>query len=417
MKSAVVLTKIKRRRVALLIESSRAYGRGLLLGVAKYVRTHHEWTVQSEEWRWTDPTPEWLRLWDGDGIIARIETPELAEIIQNLGIPAVDVRGSIPGFQGPLMDTNDQAVAVLAAEHLIERGFKHYAFCGFPGANYSEKRSQSFLKHLKSRGFDALVYTPREESRDAQTIEYERDGLMDQAHLAYWLETLPKPVGIMTCNDIRGQQVMNLCSKLDLAIPEEVALIGVDNDEVLCELSDPPLSSVMPDTIRIGYEAAGLLEKMMCGRKPPARPVYVPPLGIIARRSTDVLAMEDKKLAKGVRFLRDHAFEPLSIDEVALAAGMARRVFERRFSAQMGRAPNAEVLRLRLERAKQLLTDTGWSLAEIAERTGFNHAEYFHSVFTKKTGLTPGKYRLAQKAAGYSNNPQFNPHSKVGHSE
>lgn len=203
----------------------------------------------------------------------------------------------------------------------------------------------------------------------------------------------------MACNDISGQQVMNICRKLNLVIPEEVAIISVDNDEVLCELSDPPLSSVAPDSVRIGYEAATLLEKMMCGWKPPVKPIYVAPLGVISRRSTDVLAMDDHQLAKGVRFLRDHAFGNISVNDVALAAGMSRRVFERRFTAQMGRPPNAEVLRLRLERAKQLLIDTNWNLTEIAERTGFNHVEYFHTVFTKKTGLTPRQFRVGQKPA------------------
>lgn len=388
------------RRVALLIESSRAYGRGLFLGIAKFVREHHEWSVQSEEWRWTDSFPVWLKNWDGDGVIARVETAEMASFIKQLGVPAVDVRGSVSGSDLPLIDTDDRMVANLAAEHFLNRGFRHYAFCGFVGANYSDKRSLWFQERLAQAGFQCHVYRPPRRTKAAQTIEHEKRGLLFQEDLGRWLVSLPKPIGIMACNDIRGQHVLNLCRRLALAVPEEMAIIGVDNDEILCELSDPPLSSVAPDTFRIGYDAAVLLERMMAGGKPPAEPTFIPPRGIITRRSTEVLALDDRQLAIGLRFIRDQAFGPISINEAARVSGMCRSVFERRFAAQMGRSPKAEVLRLRLERVKQLLMDTDWNLAQIAESAGFNYAEYLHAVFTQKTGITPGKYRRqAQSSA------------------
>lgn len=386
--------KSKRRRVALLIESSRAYGRELLLGVAKFVREHHHWSVQHEEWRWSDPPPTWLKEWNGDGAIARVEVPELAEVIKSLGVPAVDVRGSVRGHGLPLIDTEDPTVARLAAEHLLDRGFRHFAFCGFVGANYSDKRSEWFQERLAQAGLKCHVYSPPKATRDAQTIEHEKRGLRFQEHVGQWLGSLPKPVGVMACNDIRGQQVMNICRRLDLVVPDEMAVIGVDNDEVLCELCDPPLSSVAPDAVRIGYEAAALLDRLMNGGQMPSKPVLVPPLGIVTRRSTDVLAVEDRQLASGVRFIRERAFENINMTDVATAAGMSRRVFERRFVAQFGRSPKTEVLRLRLERVKELLADTDWTLAEIAERTGFKYGEYLHTMFTQKTGVTPGKFRL-----------------------
>jgi LacI family transcriptional regulator len=382
-----------RRRVALLIESSRAYGRALFLGIAKFVREHHEWSVQSEEWKWTDPLPGWLSHWDGDGVIGRVETREMAAQLQQLGVPMVDVRGSVSDAGLPLIDTDDRKVAELAAEHLMDRGFRHYAFCGFAGANYSDKRLHWFRERLAQSGFSCAVYVPPRQVAEEQTTGYERQGLLFQEELGRWLMSLPKPVGMMACNDIRGQQVLNLCRQHEQVVPEEIAVIGVDNDEVLCELSDPPLSSVAPNARGIGYDAAVLLERMMGGGEAPAEPVFIPPLGIVTRRSTEVLALNDHQLALGLRYLRDHAFDPITINEVARAAGMSRRVFERRFVAQMGRPPKAEVLRLRLERVKQLLVDTDWSLAEIAERTGFNYGEYLHTVFTQKTGITPGKFR------------------------
>ncbi len=228
---------------------------------------------------------------------------------------------------------------------------------------------------------------------EGQTTGYERQGLLFQEELGRWLASLPKPIGVMACNDIRGQQVLNLCRRLDLAVPEEVAIIGVDNDEILCELSDPPLSSVAPDTLRIGYDAAVLLDRLMAGGNSPSKPILIPPYGIVTRRSTEVLALDDRQLAVGLRFIRNHAFGPIHINEVAKVAGLCRRVFERRFAAKMGRSPKAEVTRLRLEKVKQLLTDTNWNLSQIAEKTGFNYGEYLHRVFTQKTGTTPGQFR------------------------
>ena len=368
------------------------------MGIAKYVREHHEWSVQSEEWRWTDPVPDWIKKWNGDGIIAWLETPELAAMVQELGVPAVDVRGS-SGCGLPLIDTENEVVGTLAAEHLMQRGFRNYAFCGFVGANYSDNRSHWFRERLTRAGHSCATYEPPEISRNTQTIELEKRGLLFQDDLARWIKSLPKPVGIMTCNDIRGQQVMNACRRLELLVPEEVAVIGVDNDELFCELSDPALTSVALDTVRIGYEAAALLERMMSGDAPPPEPVLIPPIGIATRRSTDVLAMDDRQLAAGTRFLREHVFDAISVNDIARAAGMSRRLFERRFVSQIGRPPKAEVLRLRIERVKELLTDTDWTLAQIAERTGFKHSEYLHTVFTQKTGTTPGKFRTAARAA------------------
>jgi LacI family transcriptional regulator len=227
----------------------------------------------------------------------------------------------------------------------------------------------------------------------------EKRGLLFQDDLGRWLKSLPKPVGIMACNDIRGQQVMNACRRVEVLVPEEVAVIGVDNDELFCELSDPPLTSIALDTLRIGYEAAALLERIMSREKPPEQPILIPPKGIVTRRSTDVLAMDDRQLAAGARFLREHVFDNISVNDMARAAGMSRRVFERRFVSQIGRPPKAEVLRLRLERVKELLTDTDWSLAQISERTGFKHSEYLHTIFTQKTGTTPGKFRAAAKSS------------------
>jgi LacI family transcriptional regulator len=386
-------TVARRRRVAVLVDFSRSYGRRILLGIAKFLREHHDWSVQSEEWRWTDAVPAWFQNWQGDGAIAWVETPEMAAIVRKLKVPVVDVRGSAPGSRFPLVDTDNRMVADLAYEHFRERGFRHFAYCGFVGANYSDARSRFFQERLGREGIACAVYQPAEISRNPQTLELEKRGLLFQEHLERWLLALPKPVGIMACNDIRGQQIMNACRRLNLAVPETVAVVGVDNDEIFCELSDPPLSSVALDTVRIGYEAADLLEKMMAGEGPATEPLLVPPLEIVARRSSDALAIDNPQFVAGARFLREHAFEAVNVKDAARIAGMSRRQFERLFVEYVGRAPKAEVLRLRLERAKKLLLDTNWSLSRIADQTGFKSAAYLHAVFSQKIKMTPGKFR------------------------
>ncbi len=394
---AIAALQPQKRRVALLVDFSRAYGRAVLLGVAKFVREHHEWSVQSEEWRWTEPVPNWLSHWKGDGVIAWVEVPEIAAIIRRLGVPAVDVRGAVPNCGLPLVDAENQAVSCQAADHLVQRGFRHYAFCGFAGANYSASRQRWFQECLARKGFDCAVYEPPPRPFSLKTLEQEKRGLLFQEHLARWLKSLPKPVGIMACNDIRGQQVMNACRSVDLLVPEDVAVIGVDNDQIFCELSDPTLTSVELDTLRTGYQAATLLEYMMTGGEPPPEPILIPPLGTVTRRSTDVLAVDDPRLVAGMRFMRQHLFDEFTINDLARAAGMSRRVLERRFVTEVGHSPKAEVLRLRLERVKALLADTDWPLAQIAERTGFKYGEYLHTLFTQRTGTTPGQFRRMAK--------------------
>ena len=388
----------RRWRVALLIESSRAYGRGLLRGISKYVREHENWDISFEEWSWTQAV--WPADWEGEGLIARIETRAQAKTISRLRLPVVDLRGSVPGLTFPLIDTDDRAVAALAAEHLQERGFRHYAFCGFVGANYSDIRSHWFAERVGQFGCNCLTYRPTRSVRAASTIELERREQLFEADLTHWLAALPKPVGIMACNDIRGQQVMNACRRLGLLVPDEVAVVGVDNDEVLCELSNPPLTSVAPDTVRIGYEAATLLDHLMRGGKPTSQHHLVPPLGVITRRSTDVLAISDSAIASVLRFIREHACEGIHVADLVRVAALSRSVLERRFAGRVGRSLKAEILRVQLSRAQQLLRETDQSLSDIAERSGFKHPEYFSALFRLKVGVTPGRYRRnAQEGA------------------
>jgi LacI family transcriptional regulator len=381
----------KRPAVALLIETSNAYARGLLAGIVRYARElHPAWSIRLVEQGRGDPPPAWLRTWRGDGIVARIETPRIAEAVTETGLPVVDVSAArhVPGV--PWVETDDSAIANLAATHLLERGFRHFAFCGEPGFNWSKWREVAFVRLLAEQGHDCAVFIPGTNRR--QTTEREA--------LAAWIAGLPKPVGVMACYDIKAQQLLDACRDAGAAVPDEVAVIGVDNDELLCELSFPPLSSVIPDSRRAGYEAARLLDRLMAGSRVPAEPVLVPPLGVATRQSTDVLAIEDRDIAQAVRFIREHACDGISVGDVLRVVPLSRRAFEKRFLDRLGRTPHQEILRLKIVRAEQLLAETDLNLASIAERTGFRHAEYLSVAFKRATGRTPGRHRAAHREIG-----------------
>jgi len=393
------LKKSDRPRVALLIESSRSYGRRTLFGVARYVREHRPWSIFLQERSLGDKSPAWLKDWVGDGIIARVESRQIANGIRRLGVPAVDVRYLLRNLGMPSVRPDDAAAARLAFEHLRERGFRHFAFCGFNGADYSDVRRDSFLECATKSKLPCNVYSDPLKIRKASTQEYEARGLKDGEHVARWLEGLPKPVGVMACNDIRGQQVLNACRAAGISVPEEVAVIGVDNDEMLCELSDPPLSSVSLDTERIGYEAAAILDQMLAGKKLKQPVVFIQPAGVITRRSTDVLAIEDRHITTATRFIRERACEGIDVSDVLKIVPLSRSTLERRFFHVLGRSPKDEILRTRLTRAKQLLAETDFSLAQVADKVGFDHPEYLSVIFKKKTGLTPGEYRVQSRIA------------------
>ena len=383
----------KRPRVALLVESSRGYGRGLLWGVAKFVREHDPWSVFFQDLNLCDVTPGWLKSWKGDGIISRLENNDVGGVIRQLKLPVVYLRRAENAGGMPTILTDNAAVSRVCFEHLKERGFQHFAFCGFNGADYSDERRDPFVEFVQQAGLSCHVYSDGPSPTQLDTAQYEGLGLKDGGQVANWVKKLPKPVGIMACNDMRGQQVLDACRATGLMSPEEVAVIGVDNDDVLCNLSDPPLSSVLPDTERIGYDAAVLLSQMMAGKRPVEREILVPPSGIIARRSTEVLAMEDRQIAAAARFIREHACEGIDVSDVLRAVPMSRSTLDRHFIKTLGRSPKDEILRVRLNRVKQLLAETDFSLRVIAEKVGLDHVEHLSRFFKLRAGVTPAEFR------------------------
>ncbi len=211
--------------------------------------------------------------------------------------------------------------------------------------------------------------------------------------LASWLKALPKPAGVMACYDIRGQQVLDVCRAVGLRVPEEVAVIGQHNDELLCELCEPPLSSVIPNARRVGLEAGRILDELMRGRKVAPVAIEIPPIGVATRASTDLVAVDDPRLTVAIRFIREHTFDRMTVNDIARAAGMSRSLLERKFRDVVGKSIWDHVLQLRLRAAEQMLTQTTVSIAEIAERTGFGTAEHFSASCKRLKGLSPRELR------------------------
>jgi len=381
------------RKIALLIEWSRAYGRGVLSGIATYVRAHGTWKTYQTERRLCDAAPGWMRDWNGDGIIARIESRRLFQQIRRMNLPTVDLFEHAEAGALPAVITDNRAIACLAAEHLIQRGLKHFAYCGLPGIYSSETRREHFVEYLKRAGYETHVYeSPRQP--DTTIISTAEDHeLRYEETVATWVSSLPKPVGLMACNDVRAQQILMACGDRNITVPDQVAVIGVDNDELICELCHPPLSSIEQNPQSVGYQAAALLDRLIDGETPPAEPILVEPLRVVARQSTDVVAIGDACVTSAVHFIREHACDGIQVKDILRHVRVSRSTLERRFAKLLGRSPSNEISRVRLDRVKHLLAMTDHPLARIAQLTGFNYTESMCYCFKHTVGRTPGQYR------------------------
>ena len=370
-----------------MVETSNAYARGLLDGIVAYQREHEQWSIDVGEQERGARPPAWFRTWRGDGIIARIESESMAAAVKKLKIPTVDVSAGrrVPNI--PWVETDDAGIAKIAVTHLLERGFRTLAYCGEPFFNWSKWREQEFVELAARAGCESFVFRARSRAEKGYSWTRER------RRLTSWIAMLPKPVGVMACYDFKGQHLLDVCRELDVAVPEQLAVVGVDNDARLCGLCVPPLSSVIPDTFRAGYEAAQLLDRMMSGEAVHAASILVPPLGIALRQSSDVYAIDDEDVVTALRYIREHACDGITVANVLRAVPLSRRMLEHRFKRLVRRSPHEEIVRVRMERACRLLRETELSLAEIADRAGFAHADYLSVAFKKYMGVTPRAYR------------------------
>ena len=384
-------------RVALLIESSRTYGRGILRGIARHTHIHGPWSIFTQERELHSGIPGWLKKWRGDGIIARIENPRMARELLQLRIPVVDVLGnekypSIPGF-----DTDAGVVARLAADFFIKAGFPEIAFCGYRGIPFSDRRELALKAHLATLNRPLLVCSPRLPKRPSSHIQaIEESGVAMQNEIARWLRQQRHPLALVACNDVRAQQVLNACRDFGLKVPEDVAVMGVDNDDVLCSLSEPTLSSIQPDTERLGYEAAALLATLMRGAASVPGIQQIPPLTIFERGSTDVIPVADPIVVRTLRLIRAQLNTRIGVKDVVKMIGRSRTDLEKRFRLHLKTSLHGEILRQRMDRACHLLRQTDLRIEEVAARSGFNTSAHLCRLFQCHLKITPTDYRQAK---------------------
>ncbi len=382
-------------KVLLLIESSREFGRALLTGVADYTRFHGPWSIYTSPPFFKHPggNKRLLARMKGigiDGIIAR-EMDEMDEI-KAMGIPAIFAstiapQKGLPEHAFPIITTDNAAIVQMAADHLLDRGFRHFAYCGYDDIPWSRLREQCFIDRLATAGQETHTYA-QPGARTKRLWENELP------LLARWLEALPKPLGLMTCCDDRSQNVVEAAKVAGVRIPEDVAVIGVDNDALVCHLTNPPLSSVALATERAGVEAAQLLDAFMASRQSMAgQRIVIAPTHVQMRHSTDILAMDDSEVVKAMQYIRDHLSELVQVEDVTEATCLSRRTLERRFLKAVGRSVQEEINRMRTERIAQMLVETRMSPVEIALAMGYNSVDNMRRFFQRQTHRTPLQFR------------------------
>jgi LacI family transcriptional regulator len=409
--SAADPARSSRAKVLLLVETTMAFGRSVLEGISRYRIERQPWSVQLDLRELLAGPPIWLRRWNGDGIITRNATSELLEIIEKTGVPTVDL-GDIRNDQTlPSVRNDHHAIGRLAAMHLADKGLEQFAFAGFSEHHWSAARLKGFVEGLRERGLidesnpvsrepvptDATPGAVRVHESDWESAR-QSGWQQQQDRIVEWVTALPRPIGVFACNDFRGQHVLEACQTAGIPVPDDIAVLGVDNDHVLCDFCDPPLSSIIPAAERIGYRAAHMLDRLMRGETLQEQHLVVPPLGIAERLSTEVMAIDDEDVAAAIQIIRERACDGLTVAEILDEVPIARSSMERRFRQYLDRSPQAEIRRVQIKRACQLLRDTELSLTKISRLTGFKHAEYFSVVFKREVGQTPGRYRDASRA-------------------
>ena len=377
--------------VALIFDYHLGYARGVLRGIKEYAQSRPDWVLLPLDTERV--TRELLAAAHPAGIIASVLTEGLARLLLEVRQPIVNVASVLPGLTFPRVGVDHRLVGRAAAEHLRHCGLQHFAFLGNAHHLYSTERESGYREALAAAGHAVDRFYER------QKRSYRQRGrlLVLDERLRRWLQTLPKPVGIFAGHDIWALQVVEACRLAGLRVPEDVAVLGVDNDDLLCELARPSLSSVVVPAERVGYEAAALLDRLLAGAKPPAGPILIPPPGVVSRQSSDVLAIDDPVVAQTVRFLRDSAHLPLRVADVLRAVPVSRRALERRFQAVLDRGLAAEIRRLHVDRAKQLLAESELPMHTIAERCGFSSQYQFSRAFRREAGTTPTAYRAEMR--------------------
>jgi LacI family transcriptional regulator len=386
------MTKLK--RIALLMGHDIGYCRGVMNGI-------HAYALDRTDWVFHDAPPAMetlgpLREWQPHGIIAHLFDAAFVRCVLPLKKPLVNVTSTFLDLPVPMVDMDNRLAGRLAAEHFLERGFRNFGFFGSAWTGFSKQREEGFREALNAAGlqltscYAEFLPRPSADSSWKMLDRVARD----------WLLAICKPAAILASNDYPARRLADMCCRLKLRVPEDVALLGIDNDELECRLANPPLSSVVNPAEKIGFEAASMLDKLMSGKQLPQTAFFIPPTHIITRQSTDVVAIADPDVSAAVAFISAHATESIGVSDVVESVAIARRGLERRFRKLLGRSIHQEIQRVCIDRAKYLLAETALPIAVVASRSGFSTPQRLATVFRQVTGEPPVVYRQQSKRSG-----------------
>jgi LacI family transcriptional regulator len=374
---------MKTIRIGIIFNAWFGYARAEMHGVLAYARDNHlPWVFAGG--MDSPATRLMLRRWKPDGMIGYP--------IRHTGVPFATPLAPLRGCSCVI---DDVAIGRLAADHLVERGFRHLAFLGERGLVFSAARRVGFHARWKETCGAAPNASFHSLSIAFESIKDDSAWRLDLRELARWLKTLPRPLGVMACRDLRARQVVEACRLIDARVPEDVAVVGVDNDELICEMCDPPLSSVSVPWEEIGRAMGARMHALLEGRPAPAPLPVIRPADVVVRRSSDSYATRDEVVLGACRHIQAHAHEGCSMASVARAAGVSRRGLEVRLRRELGVSPRQAIERVRLRTAQHLLRVTLLSMDQVAERSGFPSAARLFAVFRRNRGMTPRAFRVS----------------------
>jgi LacI family transcriptional regulator len=367
----------------------RSIGRRLLGGIIHYSRTHEPWRLIDLSWR--QPDPKIFRAGARCGLLTFFggasNKLKLAK-----GVPVVNLGSSAQSDGIPSVLIDNRGVGRAAAEYFLDRNFRNFAYLGFDVGMHAELRLEGFRERLGREGFQ--VSELRTSTSEGDGEEFARK----KRPVAEWLLQLPKPVALFTTNDDLAERAIDIALENDLVVPDQVAVLGVDDDEVVCEMATVPISSVSLRLKSQGFKAASLLDHLMHGGKPPAEPILLPPGPVQTRLSTDILANADAILIKATSFIHQNIHRPLTVKDVVDHTGASRRYIERRFREVLNRTPYDEITRLRLRRACNFMAETDMTLSEIADACGFNETKALAAAIKRVHGMPPSQLQKILRA-------------------
>jgi LacI family transcriptional regulator len=384
--------RVKPRKRTILLALTTTH-HGFYRGAARYA-AEHDWHVVADMiYDATIPVG-----WRGDGILSFVgHWEDLAKYVISAGVPVVEISSVRKDLGIPCVMEDNEAIGRLGAEHLLERNFKNFVWAPFCDDAVNEERFRGFAASVRARGFDCVRLLPVNTRRSARLSRHV-NWTLRRRWVIHTIRSLRYPLGIFCYNDCVAADIVDACIEAEIQIPDQVAVLGVDNDPVICDCVQVPLSSVRHDLEGMAYEAAALLDSLINGEPPPKIPRRISPKGVVTRKSTEVLAVEDARVAAALRYVQGNfSGGNLSVDDVVAHCGVPRRSLERAFRQELQRTVLHEILRVRINHAQKLLETTSLSVTDIAARSGFVSLNHFFRVFHGRTGLTPRAFRLARQ--------------------